>query len=64
MAEQRLPGLVGEHPHIYRVCRVGAAVGLDIEQLWLGSQMGQTLLPKGLELPGVNRLVDRAPVDC
>jgi hypothetical protein len=39
-------------------------VGLDIEELWLGSQMGQTLLPKGLELPGVNRLVDRAPVDC
>jgi hypothetical protein len=64
MAEQRLPGLVGEHPHIDRVRRVGAGVGMDIEQLWLGCQMGQTLLPKGLELPGVNRLVDRAPVDC
>lgn len=64
MAEQRLPGLVGEHPNVDRVDWVGAGVGMDIEQLWLGSQMGQTLLPKGLELPGVNRLVDRAPVDC
>ena len=30
MAEQRLPGLVGEHPHIDRVRRVGAGVGMAL----------------------------------
>jgi hypothetical protein len=62
-AEQGLPCLIGEHTHIDAMDRVGTGVGLDIEQFGLAGEVGEGLMPQEVELPGIDRLVDRAPVD-